>query len=65
MLKSLFWMGVGAAGALEADRWMRRQKERWRLNAMTGSLLDSLNRKLEEKRAQGTGGMAPGPGDRI
>ena len=65
MLRRLFWIGVGAAGALQADRWMRRQRDRFRPNAITGTLLDKVNQKLEESNARATQAPAPGPGDRV
>ena len=49
MVKSIFWVAVGAAGALQADRWMRQKRDRWAPSAVTGTLLDKVNRKLESK----------------
>ena len=60
MLKRLFWIAAGAAGALQADRWMSRQKQRFSPSSVTGTLLDGVNRRLERKR----GSVPPGPGDR-
>lgn len=51
MIKKLFWVAVGAVGALEADKWFERARTRLRPSALTGSLLDSANRKLEKRRA--------------
>jgi hypothetical protein len=51
MLKSLVWIAVGAAGALELDRLLDRQKERWRPQAVTGKLLDKANERLEKGRS--------------
>lgn len=65
MLRRLFWIAVGAAGALQADRWLRQQKDRFRPNAITGTLLDKVNQKLEETNARATSAPAPGPGDRV
>ena len=52
MVKSVFWVAVGAAGALQADRWMRQKRERWAPSAVTGTLLDKVNQKLESSRAR-------------
>jgi len=49
MVKSIFWVAVGAAGALQADRWMRQKRDRWAPSAVTGTLLDKVNRKLESR----------------
>ena len=50
MLKRLFWIAVGAVGALQADKWMREQRARFTPNAITGTLLDKLNGRLERNR---------------
>lgn len=50
MIKRLLWVVLGAAGALEADRWLRQQKHRFRPGALTGTLLDATNKKLEQRR---------------
>jgi hypothetical protein len=65
MLRRLFWIGVGAAGALQAERWMQRQRDRFRPNAITGTLLDKVNSKLEASNARASQAPAPGPGDRV
>lgn len=57
MLKLFFWIAVGAAGALQADRWLSRQRSQWSPSAVTTRLLDSVNEKLESDRA----GSAPPP----
>ena len=49
-IKKLFWVAVGAVGALEADKFLTRQKERFRPSALTGSILDRTNRALEKRR---------------
>ena len=59
MVKSVFWVAVGAAGALQADRWMRQKRERWAPSAVTGTLLDKVNRKLESSK----GDVRPDPLD--
>ena len=53
MIKSLFWVAVGAAGALQAERWLGSLRIRLSPQAVTGKFLDGLNNKLEEKRAGG------------
>ncbi len=50
MLKRLLWVALGAAGALQADRWLKQQKMRLQPNATTSTLLDKVNRRLEESR---------------
>ena len=51
IIKSLFWVAVGAAGALESERLMSRVKTRYSPSAVTGGLLDKVNAKLENKRS--------------
>ncbi len=53
-VKKLFWVAVGAVGALEADKFWQRQRERFRPSALTGSLLDRPNRALEKRRDRQT-----------
>jgi hypothetical protein len=50
VIKKLFWVAVGAVGALEADKWFERARHRLRPSALTGSLLDKANRTLEKRR---------------
>jgi len=50
MIKSVLWVAVGAAAALEADKWLEKRKARYSPSALTGTLLDKVNSKLEEKR---------------
>jgi hypothetical protein len=50
MIKSVLWVAIGAAAALEVDKWMEKRKEKYRPSAITGTFLDKLNSKLEEKR---------------
>jgi hypothetical protein len=59
MFKRLFWVVLGAVAALQADRWLREQKGRFTPNALTGTLLDKVNRRLETQRA-----TADAPADR-
>ncbi len=49
MLKRLLWIAAGAAAALQFDRWWRAQRGRFTPNALTGSFLDALNKRLEER----------------
>ena len=51
MLKSLLWVAAGAAGALQADRWLRQKRARLSPNAVAGSFLDRVNDRLEAGRA--------------
>lgn len=50
MLRRLFWIALGAAGALQADRWLREKRARLTPNAVTGTMLDKLNERLEARR---------------
>ena len=52
MIRSLFWVAVGAVGALEADKMMDKVRDRIRPSNVTTSLLDKVNATLEKK--QGT-----------
>jgi hypothetical protein len=56
LIKKFFWVAVGAAGALQVDKWLSERRARFTPNAMTGALLDKVNRRLETKR-----GIAPEP----
>jgi hypothetical protein len=49
LARKLFWIVVGAAGALEADRWLSRQKVRLSPHALTSNLFDTLNQRLEQR----------------
>jgi hypothetical protein len=51
MIKRLVWVVVGAVGALQADKWLQQQKARFRPSALTGTLLDATNRRMEKRRA--------------
>ena len=50
MLKRLFFVALGAVGALQADKWFNERRARFTPHALTGSLLDKLNDKLERDR---------------
>ena len=56
MIKSVFWVAVGAAGALQVDRWLEKKKSKFTPNAVAGSMLDRINRGLEKKQAAETSG---------
>ena len=46
-MKTLFWIGVGAAGAIYATRWIRRQRRRLSpqaVGATVGDVLTDLGR---------------------
>jgi hypothetical protein len=53
MIKRLFWISVGAAGALQVDRWLRAKKASFTPNALTGTVLDKINERLEANRTAG------------
>ena len=55
MIKRLLWVVVGAVGALQADKWLQQQKERFRPSALTGTLLEATNRRMEKRRARSAG----------
>jgi hypothetical protein len=50
MIRSLFWLAVGAAGALEADRMLDKVRDRIRPSNVTSKMLDRVNSKLEQKQ---------------
>lgn len=52
MLKRILLVLLGAAAALEAERWLERAKTRYRPSVVTGTLLDRVNERLEEKRGK-------------
>ncbi|HVF52650.1 MAG TPA: hypothetical protein VNC78_03480 [Actinomycetota bacterium] len=52
MIKRLLLIALGAAAALEADRWWGRQRQRFTPNAVTGAFLDKLNRSLENRSSE-------------
>jgi hypothetical protein len=49
MIRSLFWVAVGAVGALEADRVLDKARDRLRPSNVTSTLLDKVNSKLEKR----------------
>jgi hypothetical protein len=50
MFKALFGIVLGAFLAFALDEWMEKMWARYRPQAMTGTLLDTVNRRLEENR---------------
>ena len=52
MLRRLFWIVLGAVGALQADRWLRQKRSQLTPNAITGTMLDKINQRLESNRAR-------------
>ena len=53
MIKRLLLVAVGMAGALQLDRWLQRKRAKWSPNAVTGSMLDKINQRLEAKQRTG------------
>ena len=51
LLRKAFWIAIGMVAALEADRWISRQKVRMSPRAVTGSALDKLNESLERRNS--------------
>ena len=54
MIASLFWVAVGAVGALEADKLLDKARVRLSPSAVTSTLLDKVNAKLEAKQGTST-----------
>jgi hypothetical protein len=52
MLRRIFWILVGAVAALQADRWVRQRRRRFTPNAITGTILDKINERLEASRGR-------------
>jgi hypothetical protein len=52
MIRKLLGIALGAAIALQIDRWWDSRKARFTPNALTGSFLDKVNERLEEGRRQ-------------
>ncbi len=50
MIKRLLLIALGAAAALQLERTLERMRLRLSPNAVTGTLLDKLNRRLESER---------------
>ena len=58
MVKSLFWVAVGAAGALQGERVVAKLRTRFSPRFMTDGLLDKVNARLESQRSKDV----PAPG---
>ncbi len=58
MIKRLLLVVAGAVGAIEASRWFDRVRDRYRPSAVTGTLLDKVNDRLEASRS-GSASRAP------
>jgi hypothetical protein len=52
MLRRLLWIVLGAVGALQMDRWLRQKRAQFTPNALTGTVLDKINQRLEDNRAR-------------
>jgi hypothetical protein len=50
MIKRLLFVALGAALALELDRWWTRRRERLTPNALTGTLLDKVYQRLDARQ---------------
>jgi membrane protein DedA with SNARE-associated domain len=50
MIKALFGIVVGMFLAFALGEWMEKTWARYRPQAVTGTLLDKVNRRLEENR---------------
>lgn len=55
MIKRIFWVVLGAAGALQADKWLQQQKDRFRPSALTTTVLEATNKRMEKRRARTAG----------
>ena len=55
MIKRILLVVLGAVGALQADKWLQQQKDRFRPSALTGTLLDATNKRMEKRRARSAG----------
>ena len=54
MIKRLFLLALGAAAALQIDRWLEKKRAQWSPSAVTGSMLDKINQRLEAKQRSGS-----------
>ena len=63
MIKGLFGIALGAAGALALDRWAQRQKTKLSTTSVTGNMIDRANRRLEARRASQPTGPGTEPVD--
>jgi hypothetical protein len=58
MVKTVFWVAVGAAGALQGERLVAKLRTRVSPRFVTDGLLDKVNSRLESQR----GKDVPAPG---
>jgi hypothetical protein len=58
MVKTLFWVAVGAAGALQGERVVSKLRTRVSPRFVTDGLLDKVNARLESQRRKDV----PAPG---
>ena len=54
MIKRLLLVALGAAAALQVDRWLQSKRAQWSPSAVTGSVLDKINQRLEAKQRSGS-----------
>ena len=55
MIKRILWVVIGAVGALQVDKWLQQQRDRFRPSALTGTILDATNKRMEKRRARTAG----------
>jgi hypothetical protein len=51
MIKAILLMALGAAGALQAERWLGGLAQRVSPRALTDGMLERANRRLERERS--------------
>ena len=52
MIKTVFWVAVGAAGALQSEKYASKLRERFSPRAVTDGFLDKVNSRLESQRSK-------------
>ena len=50
MIRSVFWVAVGVAAALEVDKLLDEVRDRLKPSNVTTSVLDKINATLEAKQ---------------
>jgi hypothetical protein len=50
MIKAFIWVVVGVIAALQVERWLGGLKARFSPSAVTGTMLDRVNERLERDR---------------
>ncbi len=58
MIKGLFWVAVGAAGALQGEKLLSGLRTRFSPRSVTDGFLNKLNSRLEAKKTEDV----PAPG---